>query len=299
MRAYAYFRNRFWYLFPGSVFRFLAHERKEQRLHLAALTTTEKEEIRQQKKRNLIAFSISFVLHILFALSFFYSSVNPVFVGEDQIVKGDTVDFDIMDGMLSSDVDPVYDKSSEFIVKPSVLIKKRKDQSLTELLDKLRGLKTTGLSGKSSLKKKKYESQIGQVDYKLKAEFGWKRTKKKVSPLKVQLWDRMKTLKSGSKTSKVSKNQNVNYGQIMRVIDRHNFQFQECYERALLRDESLSGKVIFLLKLNHSQVKKAGLELQGKGSSASRRELLPAACFKRVKNWFFQKTKGIYPSNLT
>ena len=132
------------------------------------------------ERRHVFAFTASLIFHCVFALSFFYYSGGSVVLIEDQVVKGDIVDFDIMDGMLSSEVDPVYDKNSPFVIKPSSLIKKRKDQSLMDLLDKLRDVKTTGLSGRTSTKRKKYESQIGQGDYKLKAEWGWKGAKKKV-----------------------------------------------------------------------------------------------------------------------
>ena len=77
----------------------------------------------------------------------------------------------------------------------------------------------------------------------------------------------------------------------MKVIDQHSFQFQECYERGLLKDESLSGKVIFLLKLRQSQVKKAGLELKGKGNPASRKELT-RCLFNESKKLTFSNNKG-------
>ena len=138
---------------------------------------------------------------------------------------------------------------------------------MANLLERLKESKVTGLSlGKTSKESKQYKSQIGKEEYKLRAELGWKKTKKKIAPLKSQFWDTVKMSQSDS----IGKG--VDYGGIMKVIDRHSFEFQECYERALLKDESLSGKVIFLLKLNSSAVKKAGLELKGKGNPNSRRD---------------------------
>ena len=133
------FRRKFWYLFPVSVFRFFAQEREEQKLYLATLTEREKEEIKNQKRRNLFSFSASFLLHCLFCLGFFYNFINPILIEKDRIIAGDAIDFDIMDGMLSSEVNPVYDKESEFIIKPSNLIREeKKEQSLTFLLEQLK-----------------------------------------------------------------------------------------------------------------------------------------------------------------
>ena len=208
-------------------------------------------------------------------------------LGEDTIIKGDLVNFDVMDGMLSSDLNPVYDKNSKFIIKPSSLIKskRRKDQSLASLLEKLKEAKFTSLSNKTSKKNIKYESQIDQEDYKLGAGLGWRKTRKKISPFRTQLWDRMKILKSNTI------DEDTDYGKIMKVIDQHSFQFQECYEKALLTDESLSGKVIFLLKLSHSKVKKSGLELQGEGNSSSRR-MFTHCLFQESKKLKFSHNKG-------
>lgn len=215
-------------------------------------------------------------------------------VSEDRAIANTAVNFDIMDGMLSSKSEPVYDENSEFIVKPSSLIiyKDSKDRSLAGLLEKLKGFKPVGLSrfAKRNFKKiKQYKSQIGQEERKLKAGLGWKKKGKSVvnnaTPIRAQFWDRIKMSKSsvGGKS--------VNYDGIMKVIDQHSFQFQECYERALLRDESLSGKVNFLLKLNSSQVQKAGLDLQGKGSPASRRELT-RCLFQESKKLVFSSNKS-------
>ncbi len=221
--------------------------------------------------------------------------MSPVLVLEDQALKPSEVDFDIMDGMLASDMDPVYDEESEFIIKPSSLIiyKDKKDQSLANLLERLKGFKSKSLSemsGKLIRKKKEYKSQIIQEERKLKAGLGWQKSESQVmgksaAPLRVQLWDRIKMSKSNTT------NKNVDYGRIMKVIDQHSFEFQECYEKALLRDENLSGKVIFLLKLAHSQVKTAGLELKGKGSPISRRELT-RCLFQESKKLVFSDNKN-------
>ena len=286
-RIYLSFRNRFWYLFPKQAFHFLVQEWKEEQSYLATLKKWEKEEIKKQKRRHFISFFLSFVLHLLFCFFFFYKFSSTVLVVEDKILKKDIVNFDIMDGMLSSELNPVYDENSEFIIKPSTLIraKERKDKSLTSLLEKLRGTGVTSLSSKTFKKNIEYGSQIGQEDYKLRAGLGMRKTKKKISTFRAQLWDRMKLLKSDTS------NENDPYGGIMKVIDRHSFQFQECYEKGLLKDEKLSGKVVFLLKLNRSKVRKSGLELQGEGNSISRR-IFTHCLFQESKKLVFSENKG-------
>lgn len=220
-------------------------------------------------------------------LVFVYKLSHSVLLGEDKIIKGDLVNFDVMDGMLSSDLNPVYDKNSEFVIKPSSLIKakSRKDQSLSSLLEKLRIAKFTSLSSETSKKSIKYESQLGEGEYKLGTGLGRRKTRKKVSSFRAQLWDRMKILQSNAI------DEDTNYGKIMKVIDKHSFQFQECYEKALLRDENLSGKVVFLLKLSRSKVKKSGLELQGEGDSRSRR-MFTHCLFQESKKLVFLHNKG-------
>ena len=117
---------------------------------------------------------------------------------------------------------------------------------------------------------------------------GWKKTKREITPLKVQLWDHMKMFKTDKTKKTVAANQENT--EIMKVIDQHSFQFQECYEEALLLDEKLSGKVIFLLKLNRSKVKKSGMELEGQGNSNSRRKLT-RCLFKESKKLVFLKNR--------
>ena len=182
MRGLWLFRNNFWYLFPGLALRFLIQERKEKLLYLTTLTEGERKEIRKQKRRDLFFFSLSFVLHGLFALGFFYNFLNPVILGKDTFISKEAVDFDIMDGMLSSDLDPVYDENSEFIIKPSALITQRekKDQSLANLLENLRRSKTTGLStGKISKKKRKISIKTWSRRAEIKSRIGMEKNKKK------------------------------------------------------------------------------------------------------------------------
>ena len=92
-----------------------------------------------------------------------------------------------------------------------------------------------------------------------------------------------------SKTS-LSSSANVNTTDIMKVIDGHSFQFRNCYERALLQDESLSVKVVFLLKLNGSRVETVRLEMKGQGSARSRRAL-SHCLFRESKKLIFSSNQ--------
>ena len=284
-RYYCFLRKNFWFVFPGSVFRFFVREWKAERLFLSSLSELEKAEIRKSGQRYLTAFSLSFVLHCAVFLIFFYNFKDAAFLlGENRIKTRATVDFDIMDGMVSGDVDPVYDKRSEFVIKPSVLIRrKRKKRSLNALLKELKSSKGLVLSGVGHKKAEKQESRMNREEQKLKIGLGWKKTKKRVAPLRAELWDRMKLLRESRREER------VDYKNIMKVIDGHSFQFQECYEKALLKDEKLAGKVIFLLKMSGPRVKKAGLDIQAGGKSSGHRE------FSRC---LFQKSKSlVFPDN--
>ena len=254
-------------------------------MFLSSLNELEKMEIRKSGQRYLTAFSLSFILHCAVFLMFFYGFKDAAFLlGENQIKARDTVDFDIMDGMVSGDVEPVYDKNSDFIVKPSILVRrKRKKHSLSVLLKELKSSKGPLLSAGGLKKREKRESRISQEEQKLKIGVGWKKTKRRVRPLRAELWDRMKLLQENRREGR------VDYKNIMKVIDGHSFQFQECYEKALLEDEKLAGKVIFLLKMSGSRVEKAGLDIQtGKKSSAHR-------TFSRC---LFSKSKSlVFPGN--
>ena len=285
------FREKFWYLFPGAVFQFFLQERKEKRAYLSSLSSEERREIRKKKWRFGIAFFISSIVHGLLFFAVFYRLINPILLGEATIIAKETLDFDIMDGMVSSHLDPVYDEMSEFIIKPSALIKNedRKKVDLSNLLDQLKTSTGPALSNKVVGKDREYKSRLGQEEESLKAGLKKRsRPKPRITrinkPSRSQLWDRMKLLK----TTQRQKGGPVNYGDIMKVIDKHSFQFQECYEKALLRDESLSGKVTFLLKLNRNKVKKTGLELKGKGNTKSRRALT-RCLFQASKSLSFPK----------
>lgn len=236
-----------------------------------------------------MAFCVSFLVHGSVFLVIFYKFINPVLLGEAQVTARETIDFDIMDGMLSSHLDPVYDRTSKFIIKPSALIKNedRKKAVLSDLLAQLKSSKSPALSNNSLRQKKRYDSHLAQEEENLKAKLDQRpRSRARLAcldrPSRTQIWDRMKLLKS------TSQNTQVNHEDIMKVIDRHSFQFQECYERDLLRDEKLSGKVTFLLRLSQNKVQKTGLDLKGKGNALSRRELT-RCLFRESKSLLFPK----------
>ena len=283
------FREKYWYIFPAKVFRFFAREREESRLYRAALSPLERREMKRERRRLLLSFCASFALHSVFLLAVLSNYfIEAVFLGEKEISARDEADFNLMEGMVSSYLNPVYDESSEFIIKPSSLIKKKDSRllSLENLLEQLRAGGGASLDGKAFAASKEggKRSRIGQEELNLKAGLRRKKIKRKAPLSRIQLWDRVKMAQSGASPAP------VNYSEIMKVIDKHNFQFQECYELALLRDEKLSGKIIFLLKLESAAVKKTNLKLEGQGSASSRRALLQCL-YQESKKLAFPKNR--------
>ena len=282
------FREKYWFVFPSQMLQFFAREREEARLYRASLSPLEKQEIRSARRRMLLSFCASLALHAAFFLAVFSDFMEPVLLGEAEVSAESEADFKIMEGMVSEDLEPVYDEFSEFVIKPSELIKKKSSRllSLDNLLEQLRAGKAAALSDRmagGNLEAKK-PSRLGGAEGSLRARLRGRKIKKSLSLSRIQLWDHVKTLKMKGGRGK------ANYSEIMKVIDKHNFQFQECYELGLLKDEKLSGKIIFLLKLDRSLVKKASLKLEGQGSPASRRALL-RCLYRESKKLVFLKNK--------
>ena len=252
----------------------------------ASLNEREKAEIRKDRRRRFTAFFLSFVLHFTAFLMFFSHLKGAVLLGENQINPRDAIDFDIMDGMVSGSAEPVYDKKSEFVIKPSDLIRReRKKHSLNTLLEELRSSKGPVLSVGGRKKQERRESRISREERKLKVGWGWKKTKRRPTPLQAELWDHIKLLRKSGRGGR------ADYKKIMKVIDSHSFEFQECYEEALLKDETLAGKVIFLLKMSGSRVKRAGLDIQAGGDPSARR-IFSRCLFEKSKNLVFPGNTG-------
>ena len=286
------FQEKYWYIFPAQVFRFLEREREEIRLYHAALSLPERREIKRDRFRLLLSFFVSLCAHSAFLFVILNNYfMDAVMLGEKKASGSSEVDFNLMEGMISSHLDPVYDINSNLVVKPSSLIKKREKQlfDLENLLKKLKSKTALQASGAvvdaAGGKKERFQTRTEELNLKERLRRRIKR-RSKIPPIaQIQLWNRVQM----AQTTEDKKPAAANYSKIMKTIDSHNFQFQECYEAALLKDETLSGKIIFLLKLQHSKVKKTNLKLEGGGNSSSRRTLL--RCLYR------ESKKLVFPQN--
>ena len=274
---------------------FFAKEWKEERLYITGLSAEEKQEIKKSRRRHSLSFTFSCVLHGLLFFGFYKGIFTPLKQGPVWDLETGAVDFELAEGMISSEMPPVYDSTSDIIIKPALLLKeKKKDEraeALKALLQELRSGKNPVIS--SSVFKKTSESarlEWEERQFKAGSLLSVKK-KKKRKPFKAQLWSKMNVSKPLVSSSSVSSSPvNRNNLDIMKVIDGHSFQFRNCYERALLKDESLSVKVVFLLKLNGARVKTTRLEVKGKGSARSRR-LLSHCLFSESKKLNFVNNK--------
>lgn len=292
-KVYLFFRRKYWYLFPIPVVSFFIKEWREEKLYLMTLDDQEKQEVRRRKISYFVSFSLSLVLHIVFFLGVLNGVFSRVLSGKDMVVDKSIVNFDVLtEGMVSTYLDPVYDQDSDIIVDPAFLGKRKKerDKQILVLDNLLSELKNSGDPVPSSSFSKERKQTLGfhREKRRLKAGLGKMRhrkgTSKKMAPMRVQLWDRM----SLSNSNKISSN--VDYTHIMKVIDQYSFQFRDCYERALLKDEHLSVKAAFLLQLNQSKVEKTKLELHGNGNPRSHR-ILSRCLFQKSKNLVFSKNE--------
>ena len=261
--------------------KFFIKEWSEELKFYASLSTKEKQESRRAKTRGFICFLISIVLHTLFLFlaiqrGFSSDSTKPIDIELALNNKG----FELAEGMVSLEVKPIYDKKGDIIIAPSMLKqeknktpKDKKALALNQLLKNLKASKGPTLSDKVKIKqpKSKKTSQLEKEQLRLQKSLQISESNrpfvKTTKPKMANLW----LASPLTKTKKQVKP--ANYTNIMKVIDQKSFQFRDCYEKALLKDELLSVKVVFLLQLRKTKVQKTRLELHGKGNPESRRTL--------------------------
>ncbi len=283
------FDKKYWYFFPPQVIAFFVKEYKEGRIYLASLSREEKKELFRKKRRHFISGSISLILHIVFFVSIFNGFFTPVLTGTQTMIARSVVDFDLMDGMVSVDGEPVYDKDSNIIINSHTLLGEKQDRALSHLLNKLKKSNNPVLSSSVNKleKRPKLKSQLAQVEQNLKAGWGFEYKKKigrRTKPSTIQMWNNMRLLSDSVGDGE------ANYASIMKVIDSRNFQFRDCYEQALLKDEKLSIKAEIFLTLNQTQVARTKLKLKGNGNVQSRRAL-SRCLFRESKFLVFSKNK--------
>ncbi len=291
---YFFCKKKFPYLFPGRILAFFAEEWKEERLYFTGLSAVEKQEIKKSRRRHGLSFSFSCILHGVLFIGLYNGLFTPVKEGPVlDIGEAGAVDFELAEGMISSEMSPVF-YESDIVVKPALLFtKKKKDErktALEALLQELKLGKNPLLSSSVSADTTSQSARLEWEERRFKAGLlSVKAGKRKRKHLKAQLWSKMNLFEALASSSDVS----VNNSDIMKVIDGHSFQFRHCYERALLKDESLSVKVVFLLKLSQSRVKTTRLEIKGTGSPPSRRILSHCLFRESKKLTFVNNTENI------
>jgi len=288
MKAFYDFIKKYWYLSPVEVIKFLTQELREERLFFKNLSDREKSDLKKRNRRQNISLIISIALHSIFFLAIFNGFfIDPDSMDADLVSDKNIIDFELLEGMVSAEMDSVYDENSDIIIKDSFLIKKKeiadKRLSLDNLLKELKALKVE----KSTSSVASYKSNIHKETNDLKAGFDIIRKHRKLKPLKIQFWDQVKL------SPKEGVSRDLDYSNIMQVIDQHSVSFRDCYERALLKDDKLSVKAVFLLDIANSKVKKTKLELEGQGKPSSRRQLSHCLFRESKKLLFVQNKKPI------
>ena len=243
----------FWTFSLKKIPLFFVTEWRENRLYWTHLPQQEKQEIKKNKLRYFASLFISLGLHIVFLTSILNMVSKQVELSEEIKIRGEEVDFELTEGMVSSDVHPVYDDDSEVIIKSSLLVKPEDKQTLllNNLLEKLKQGKMPTLSSSVLKPKSSYHSRLGQTEKTLMARLqvkSFKIPESKTGAKSAGFWNQVRMLKSDQTDST-----GINNTEMMKVIDQHSFQFRDCYEKALLKDEKLSVRAVFLLKLNQSK----------------------------------------------
>ena len=283
------------FIFVKKAKAFFVQELKETRLDYMSLDPLAKKEIKKERLRHFASLSVSLALHIFLLLGMWNGLFSPSsFLGETKL-QAEEVDFELTEGMVSSEVQPLYDPFGEVIIKPSLLFRERKKDKhallLNELLKNLKKEKGPVLSSSVLKSGQKNFSRLRKAEQNLRWGLRVEKLKipkrQKKSLQQAGFWSQMGLLKKEDKVSGLGA---VNNTEMMKVIDSHSFQFRDCYEKALLKDESLSIRAMVLLKLNQSRVEHTKLELKGRGNPVSRR-LLSHCLFRQSKTLVFAKNR--------
>ena len=277
-------RGKYWYLLPHQVVHFFLEEWREERRYRLSLSKSERQELSNRVYQNGMSFCFSLMLHLILVLGL----VNGVLEGslinksEEVVSLGEAiVDIEVMGGMLSGHVEPIYDSKSNIVIRAFSLNRYKIYQKMTALEKLLQKLSNKKLSilpetsrSKSVGSNKSSESRLALVEKDLKAgmSFGFRNNrrfaKRNKQLTQTQLWNRVNLASVGSMREGIMNNQ-----ALMKVIDKHIFYFRECYEEALLKDDKLTVNAHFLLRLNKTKVKSAKVDLIGKGGLTSKRKM--------------------------
>ncbi len=284
MSDYGQRKNKYWYFFPHHVVRFFLEEWREERKYRLGLSKQEKCEFSNRIEQQFISFCFSFLLHFLLCLGL----VNGVLEGllasesEESVSLGEAiVNVELMGGMFSGHIKPIYDPKSDIVIKAFSLNRYKVYKKMTvleKLLEQLGNQKISLLSKISNSKnigsEKISKSRLALVEKNLQAglSFGSNNSRSAVKKRKkikqTQLWNRVNLTSLNKMRGGMMKQKDL-----MKVIDKHIFYFRECYEQALLRDEALTVNAHFLLRLQRTNVRSAKVNLIGKGGVISKKKM--------------------------
>ena len=276
--------GKYWYLLPHHIVYFFLEEWREEKKYRLSLSQIERHELSNRTYQNFMSFCFSLMLHLILILGV----VNGVLEGslinksEEVVSLGEAiVDVEVMGGMLSGPVDPIYDPKSDIVIKNFSLNRykiHKKMTALEELLQKLSNKKISILSknaqSRSTGSNRNSESRLALVekDLKERMSFGFRKNRRFIRRnqkfKQTQLWNRVNLAAAGNMRKRVMNNQ-----ALMKVIDKHIFYFRECYEQALLKDEKLTVNAHFLLKLSKAKVRTAQVDLVGRGGFSSKKQM--------------------------
>ena len=209
------------------MFKFFVQELRESRVDWINLPLKEKQELKKGRLRYFAGLLTSLCLHIILfslVLNMLSQPTNSLFQETKSV--GVEVDFELTEGMVSSDVQPLYDSEGYVIIKPSRLLKPtdKQAQLLSDLVAQLKKGESLALS--SSAPKSSFQSppRLRPVDSSLMSNLqvkSFKIPERKVKANKsAGFWNHIH--KSKSEPTSMA---HINDTEIMKVIDRHSFQF--------------------------------------------------------------------------
>jgi hypothetical protein len=176
------------------------------------------------------------------------------------------------------EVDAVFDETSDVVMRVPPQPKKKKPTEAERLLSKYKKLYVGGVANveQEHADPKKPDWRAAKSTYRAQAQAG-----------KIDL---SKHLDAAAQLDAKNQIPGLSKDQLNQHLAQYQGKFQSCYESALLKDESLNGKVRFELKTGPTgNIADARVTFEGTGLPATRSEL--QSCLQaRIREIHFPKT---------
>lgn len=222
------------------------------------------------RRSNLRYQGISLLIHgaVFIALIVGFQVATTVMQEEDILDAmdiGDLIDIEPIAMISPPQVKPVYDDVGEIVIKVPLARPKQRSQSqiLSGLISGLRGTRTQvrNYEQQDELSKALGRPALGVTAKALNLSGGGSRKK---------MWDKLRKARRGRRGA----GQNVDTSKLSKVMGQHHTTFQQCYERALLIDKSLTVNTTLILALNAGgRFRRGQVKFKGPGSTASKNHL--------------------------